>query len=285
MCYDPVAQRIVLQGGFWNVFDVIGATWVWDGVEWVYESGAPRRSDVGLAFDTHRGRRVLFGGTLMNSHFPENWRFYGDTYESSAGMPWQLVDETGPGLRYDVMMAYDAAREEMVLFGGSIEFPKEIDGFTWVRRRVVIEGPAIVTHPQDAEVPLHGDVSFMVEATGELLRYQWRKDGAPIQDSRRIEGARTNVLTISDAGLADEGEYDVVVTNPCESVTSEAATLTITNRCPGDFNDDGVLNSQDFFDYLAAFFTLAPAADFDGSGTIDSADFFAFLEAFFGECT
>jgi hypothetical protein len=284
MCYDSAAQRTILQGGTWNVFETIGATWAWDGVEWTQEPETPARSDVGLAFDSSRGRRVLFGGFFMVTRF--EYLNFADTWESSAGMPWQLVDETGPGARFDVMMAYDAARDEIVLFGGrSTDFPGVIDAFTWVRRRTVIEdGPAIVTHPQDAEIPLHGQVSFMVEATGELLRYQWRKDGVPIQDSRGVEGARTSVLTISDAEVTDEGTYDVVVSNPCTSVTSEPATLTVTGRCPGDFNADGVLNSQDFFDFVNAFFQELPEADFDESGTIDSADFFAYLEAFFGEC-
>jgi hypothetical protein len=45
-----------------------------------------------------------------------------------------------------------------------------------------------------------------------------------------------------------------------------------------------VVNSQDFFDYLRAFFASAPSADFDWSGTVDSGDFFAYLDAFFAGC-
>jgi hypothetical protein len=54
--------------------------------------------------------------------------------------------------------------------------------------------------------------------------------------------------------------------------------------CAGDFNLDGFLNSQDFFDFLAAFFAVQPAADFNHDSTINSQDFFDFLAAFFSGC-
>ena len=54
--------------------------------------------------------------------------------------------------------------------------------------------------------------------------------------------------------------------------------------CAADFNLDGVPNSQDFFDFLAAFFALEVRADFNNDGVINSQDFFDFLAAFFAGC-
>jgi hypothetical protein len=52
--------------------------------------------------------------------------------------------------------------------------------------------------------------------------------------------------------------------------------------CPGDYNNDGNVTSQDFFDFLTGFF--ANNADFNHDGTTNSQDFFDFLNAFFVPC-
>jgi hypothetical protein len=54
--------------------------------------------------------------------------------------------------------------------------------------------------------------------------------------------------------------------------------------CNADFNHDGAVTSQDFFDYLNAFFGNLPAADFNADGSVNSQDFFDFLTAFFSGC-
>jgi len=56
------------------------------------------------------------------------------------------------------------------------------------------------------------------------------------------------------------------------------------NPCIADFNHDGVVNSQDYFDFLVAFFNNNIAADFNHSGTVNSQDYFDFLVAFFTGC-
>ncbi len=53
-------------------------------------------------------------------------------------------------------------------------------------------------------------------------------------------------------------------------------------ECPADFNGDGFVTSQDFFDFLSAFF--AGNADFNGDSVTNSQDFFDFIGAFFTPC-
>jgi hypothetical protein len=59
---------------------------------------------------------------------------------------------------------------------------------------------------------------------------------------------------------------------------------SIDTPCSADFNHDGVVNSQDFFDFLNVFFANLPAADFNADATVNSQDFFDFLNAFFSGC-
>jgi probable HAF family extracellular repeat protein len=54
--------------------------------------------------------------------------------------------------------------------------------------------------------------------------------------------------------------------------------------CLGDFNRSSAINSQDFFDFLAAFFPGDPAADVNADGAVTAQDFFDFLGAFFAGC-
>jgi hypothetical protein len=54
--------------------------------------------------------------------------------------------------------------------------------------------------------------------------------------------------------------------------------------CRAAFNDDGVVSSQDFFDFITAFFALNESADFNGDGAVNSQDVFDFITAFFAGC-
>ncbi|MBC7771497.1 MAG: DUF11 domain-containing protein, partial [Pyrinomonadaceae bacterium] len=64
----------------------------------------------------------------------------------------------------------------------------------------------------------------------------------------------------------------------------DAEVVAAPPACPADFNNDSLLNSQDFFDFLAAFFSLLPSADFNGDAFVNSQDFFDFVAAFFVGC-
>jgi hypothetical protein len=63
---------------------------------------------------------------------------------------------------------------------------------------------------------------------------------------------------------------------------STCANAKCPQPCRCDWNQDHSLNSQDFFDFLTAFFDNN--ADFNNSGTTNSQDFFDFLACFFAGC-
>jgi hypothetical protein len=70
--------------------------------------------------------------------------------------------------------------------------------------------------------------------------------------------------------------------NPTRLVTLAARVIDPVPACACDWNASGVLDSQDFFDYLGAFF--AGDADFNADTSTNSQDFFDFLACFFKGC-
>jgi hypothetical protein len=72
---------------------------------------------------------------------------------------------------------------------------------------------------------------------------------------------------------------------PCGPIPNDPITNQLeTPPCAADFNQDGLANSQDYFDFLTAFFAQSPAADFNHDGVVNSQDYFDFLTAFFAGC-
>ncbi|HXH19535.1 MAG TPA: immunoglobulin domain-containing protein [Chitinophagales bacterium] len=82
--------------------------------------------------------------------------------------------------------------------------------------------PSITTQPSSQSKCTGENVTFSVTASGiPSPSYQWRKNGS------NISGATSSSYTISSVASGDAGNYDVVVSNSCGSVTSNTATLTV----------------------------------------------------------
>jgi hypothetical protein len=82
---------------------------------------------------------------------------------------------------------------------------------------------AITSHPASQSACAGEAVTLSVTAVAtEPVSYQWRKDG---QD---LAGMTAPTLAFSPAGVSDSGSYDVVVTDLCGTLASDAAVLTVT---------------------------------------------------------
>lgn len=87
--------------------------------------------------------------------------------------------------------------------------------------------PAISIQPASGTVMLDEDWGFNVQATGTSpFSYQWQFNGAP------LVGETNSTLEIPTIISANAGTYSVVVTNAFGRVTSENATLAITDTPP-----------------------------------------------------
>lgn len=86
----------------------------------------------------------------------------------------------------------------------------------------VSSSPVITLEPADLKGARGGSVIFDVKAVGSSrITYQWRKD------TINISGATSPRLTIKRLDSANEGSYDVVVSNSLGSTSSRNATLVV----------------------------------------------------------
>jgi hypothetical protein len=120
MTYDSLRERVVLFGGVEVISQYDGIrhdeTWEWDGSTWVDVAIEPNarpsaRFDHAMAFDSARGRVVLFGGFSTG--------YLRDTWELIDGTRWMRASSGGPEERTGPAMVYDSLRERVLLFGGS----------------------------------------------------------------------------------------------------------------------------------------------------------------------
>jgi hypothetical protein len=149
--------------------------------------------------------------------------------------------------------------------------------------------PSITTQPQRQTLTIGGTAAFSVVATGTPApAYQWRKNNVPLQDGGNISGAASASLTISPAAAADAGNYDAVITNSCDAVTTARAPFWQL----GDTNCDGSINFTDINPFVlmltdpAGYATAFPACDvLNGDINSDGSASFGDINAFVATLT
>lgn len=157
LTYDPVRRVTTLFGG-WNTdpqkqFVPFNDLWEWDGARWLqrmpnsqsggwtrsdagywqldYQNGPVARTQHGMAYDSGRGRLVLFGGQTRDPGGSQV--FLNDTWEWD-GLSWFLAAAAatvGPTPRINSAMAYDTSRGVTVMTGGFLNGPDATSGGVW----------------------------------------------------------------------------------------------------------------------------------------------------------
>ena len=79
---------------------------------------------------------------------------------------------------------------------------------------------AITTQPQSQTVSVPDPAEFTVGVSGGPATYRWLKDGV-------AQSSTSNTLKIATVSLASAGNYQVIITNGVNSVTSTVAVLTV----------------------------------------------------------
>ncbi len=138
MIYDSKRKKTVLYGGtngMGKAFD--DGIWEFDGKQWLNiqnpDINPGQRLSSGYTYDSKRGTLIVFGGI-------SNKKMVGDTW-SWDGKTWKKLADNGPAPRAMGYMAYDVNRDRVVLFGGRLGWPNDVndtwewDGVKWVEKQ------------------------------------------------------------------------------------------------------------------------------------------------------
>jgi hypothetical protein len=141
MVFDERRGRVVVFGGLGTGSagrrpPALGDTWEFDGERWTkcsVDDGPMARSGAGAAYDSRRGRVVIFGGVSDSGFVNDTWAW--------DGQRWTKLADSGPDARGMGYLAYDKSRDRIVMFGGRKGYPDgdlndtwEWDGVAWHRR-------------------------------------------------------------------------------------------------------------------------------------------------------
>jgi hypothetical protein len=210
MAYDAASGRLVLFGGVETIRGLGGGgelndTWTWNGTSWteLHPASSPAaRAYASMAYDAATSQLVLYGGEDPNTR-----TFFGDTWTWN-GAKWKdaSVSTNVLGARDTAAMAYDPARRDVVLFGGSTSLGTDLaDTWTWNGTKWVQAEPA---HSPSVRDSASMDYD---QATGQLVLFGGYHAGN-LNDTWTWSGTTWIKLTPSKSPPARSGAtmaYDV----------------------------------------------------------------------------
>ena len=151
------------------------------------------------------GTNATFSVTATGAGLTYQWRKGGVNIGGATGSTYTINN----------INATHAGNYDVVITGTCGNITSNVATLT------VNTAPAITTQPANLSQCAGTNATFSVIATGAGLTYQWRKNGT------NIGGATGSTYTINNITAGDAGNYDVVITGTCGSLTSNAASLTI----------------------------------------------------------
>ena len=144
MAFDSRRGVCVLFGGQNLENEYLAETWEWNGGSWklATTSGPPPRGTHRLTYNQQTQRVMLVGGWGPDGQFNDTWSWDGKRWRQEE-VQWQDTEMTARGA---ARMAYDDARNQLVLFGGYSDGSANdetwlLDRSTWQQKKTT--GPAI----------------------------------------------------------------------------------------------------------------------------------------------
>ena len=255
MAYDAARRQTVMFGedtgnrpdqpGF-----LYNETWIWNGADWSSITVAPRpaaRSGHAMVYDSVRGVATMFGGSIYRRgtesvNLPA--ALQSDTWAWDGVRWYEKTPGYSPPKRFNHAMAYDEARQQVVLFGGNgvaglLGDTWVWNGFNWTQRTPASSPPPMADHAMAYDV-VRGQVVLFGTSSDTWLwdGFNWsraaigglapqaRSGHALVYDGRRgqviLFGGRTSPA-IGSTPLGDTWLWDGVQWNPQTLFTSPSS--------------------------------------------------------------
>ena len=206
MAYDSVRGKVVLFGGsYYNGINHFyrDDTWEWDGTTWTLRTPVTKpwtRFGHSMAYDSVRGKVVLFGGYGGSYLLNDTWEWDGSN--------WTLyTPATKPSVRYYHAMTYDSVRGKVVLFGGdngsNLNDTWEWDGTNWTQRSPATtlsarSGHSMAYDSAQGKVVLFGG-SYYINFSNLNINDTWEWDGTTWTDPSLASGNHSWFVCACDA--------------------------------------------------------------------------------------
>jgi hypothetical protein len=189
VAFDGTREATLLFGGTADREHPFADTWSFDGTSWVQrhpKASPPARFGAAMGYDSRRRRVVLFGGVSeLGAVLGDTWEWDGEIWSEV-----KLLPGFSPPARAFSGMAYDASRQQMVLFGGASNSDESFidplgdtwtfDGTKWTPRatRFTLVMPrqdaAFAYDPRRERVTMFGGFTSFGSASSEI----WVFDGS-----------------------------------------------------------------------------------------------------------
>lgn len=120
-------------------------------------------------------------------------------------------------------------------YSATLWFTNLTDNFVQTRQATlaVVTPPVITVQPTNQPVLVGMTASFSVNnSPNALMFYQWRDNGANLNDGGKISGSATSTLTISNVTSTNTGSYSVILSNAAGVQGSSNVLLTIVPHAP-----------------------------------------------------
>ena len=193
LAYDAANGTAILFGGQDVNSQFVNTTWIWDGSTWTQAnpgSSPAARGSANLVFDAAHGTVLLFGGCCAagGQPFDDTWSWNGSSWT-------QKNPDTSPPNSGSASVAYDAARQQVVLFSSCCgeSGTWTWNGATWTRESTTT-GPNV-----GGAIAFDAAQSVVELVQNDGTNWAWNGSGWSQQSAVTAPGARSQAALAYDA--------------------------------------------------------------------------------------